>query len=35
MYKLKEDLDGTTVENGYGIFIRDNGKLACRAPVSG
>ncbi|KAF1964749.1 hypothetical protein BU23DRAFT_52105 [Bimuria novae-zelandiae CBS 107.79] len=28
------NLDGTTADNGHGVFIRDNGKLSCRAPIA-
>ncbi|KAH7111849.1 hypothetical protein B0J11DRAFT_585777 [Dendryphion nanum] len=28
------NLDGTTEVNGNGVFVRDNGKLSCRAPIA-
>ena len=30
--KLTEKIDGTTEENGNGVFVRDNGRVDCRAP---
>jgi hypothetical protein len=33
--KLTENIDGTAKVDGNGVFVRDNGRLSCRAPISG
>jgi hypothetical protein len=30
--KLIEKIDGIAEDNRNGVFIRDNGKVSCRAP---
>jgi hypothetical protein len=32
--RLTDEIDGTAKVDGHGVFVRDNGKLSCRAPTA-